>query len=88
MLVISGLLALMLTPVRSWPSRRALRAASISKVGLVIGHSFWSNDKEMTQNSEHYPLARIFHAKNSRIVYPYNLAAKQKVRNDPAVTIC
>jgi hypothetical protein len=27
----------------------------MSKVGLVIGHLFFANDKEMTQNSEHYP---------------------------------
>jgi hypothetical protein len=31
-----------------------LMAASMSKVGLVIGHLFFANDKEMTQNSEHY----------------------------------
>ncbi|MCX2833075.1 hypothetical protein, partial [Microbulbifer thermotolerans] len=31
-----------------------LMAASISKVGLVIGHLFFVNGKEMTHNSEHY----------------------------------
>ncbi|WP_226669257.1 hypothetical protein, partial [Microbulbifer aggregans] len=38
----------------SLPSRSALIAASISKVGLVMGHLFSVNGKEMTQNSEHY----------------------------------
>ena len=46
-------------PVRSCPSRRAFRAASISNVGLVISHYFLSNNKEMTQNSEHYREAQI-----------------------------
>src|SRR5690554_3066763 len=46
-------------PLRSLPSRSALMAASMSKVGLVISHLFFANDKEMTQNYEHY-LAEYF----------------------------
>jgi len=30
----------------------------MSKVGLVISHLFFANDKEMTQNYEHYHILR------------------------------
>uniref|UniRef100_UPI0026089C24 D-Ala-D-Ala carboxypeptidase family metallohydrolase n=1 Tax=uncultured Microbulbifer sp. TaxID=348147 RepID=UPI0026089C24 len=55
-----------------------------SKVGLVIGHLFFANDKEMTQNSEHYlsspPSAGFFVSGNPMFKNAYFTEAELSCR--------
>jgi hypothetical protein len=58
----------------------------MSKVGLVIGHLFFANDKEMTQNSEHYlsnrgsarlNILRAFANANDKLIESYEYLARR-----------
>ncbi|WP_299948850.1 hypothetical protein, partial [uncultured Microbulbifer sp.] len=61
----------------------ALTAASISKVGLVIGHPFFANDKEMTQNSEHYRQSGFL----ARPLQPSQPGAVPQLFKDPDIKV-
>ena len=54
----------------------------MSKVGFVISHIFWSNDKEMTQNFEHYLCRYWAHPKR-----PLDRIAQLQPKQDYFVTM-